>query len=390
MMTSIPPKPAWQILTTLWRPAICLLAALAVVGCISQAETETTLQRPVRVVRVTASVPDSPASFAGEVTAHHEAELAFRVPGKLVARPVEVGDRVHQGQLLAQLDSTDYRLAVEGLTAQLAGARAERDFARDDLRRYQELLAQRIIGPPELDRHRTLYEAAKERTAALKAQLDQAIHQLTYTDLVADGDGIITAVKAEASQVLAVGQAVAKLARLDELEVSIQVPEHRINAVRSGQTVDVTLWTDGGRRFQGRIREIAPAAASASRTYAVKVTLLEGRESARLGMTANVHLPPDQPPRIVVPLAAVFSPLDEPAQSRVWRVDERSRTVNSALVRLGEIAGKEQVAVMGISEGDLIVSAGVHRLMEGQSVRFSEDANSAAKVGVLASTGEQP
>jgi multidrug efflux system membrane fusion protein len=166
-------------------------------------------------------------SFAGEVRARYETTLAFRVPGKMIDRPVEVGDRVHKGQRVARLDSTDYQLGTDALNAQLTSAQAERDFARDDLTRYRELLNLRVISPAEFDRHDTAYTTARERVVALEAQLSQATNQLQYTDLLADRDGVVTALDVQTGQVVAAGQPVLKLARLEEKEIHIDVPEQR-------------------------------------------------------------------------------------------------------------------------------------------------------------------
>jgi multidrug efflux system membrane fusion protein len=352
-------------------PSFLLLAALA--GCSDREKETRSVARPVNVIRVEDRELRKNMSFAGEIKARHEATLSFRVAGKLIARPVEVGDSVRKGQPLARLDAGDYRLAVQALKAQLKSAVAERDFARDDLARYRELLGQKVISPPEFDRHQTAYTAARERVAALEAQLGQAANQLDYTELLADRDGVVTALEAETGQVVAAGQPVVKLARLDEKEIHFDIPEHRIAGLKLHQDVGATLWADSERRIKARIREIAAAADPATRTYRVKAALLEGRDDARLGMTATVRIPSNAPPRIAVPLSAVFTSQSEPGQPRVWLVDEPSGTVRSVPVRVGEALDGERVAVAGLASGQLIVSAGVQRLMEGQGVRLPED-----------------
>lgn len=326
--------------------------------------------RPVQVVRIEARPNGNGMSFAGEVKARHETALSFRVGGKLASRPVDVGDQVRKGQLLAGLDAADYELAVQTLKAQLASARAESDFARADLERYRELLEQRVVSPPEFDRRRTAFTAAKERAAALEAQLGQASHQVDYTALRADRDGVVTAVAAETGQVLAAGQPVVTLAQLDEKEVRIDVPEQRIGEIRPGREVAVTLWTDAQRRLKARIREVAAAADPASRTYRVRAALLEGQDIARLGMTANVWIDAGGTDGVAIPLSSVFSPQRQPDPPRVWLVDEAKLTVSSAPVRLGEALSGERIAVEGLAPGQLVVSAGVQRLSEGQPVRL--------------------
>ena len=199
----------------------CLLLPLTMfLGCTPQDRQAQQISRPVKVVRIGEEAAAGVMSFAGEVRARYETILAFRVSGKMIDRPVEVGDRVRKGQRVARLDSTDYRLGTEALTAQLNSAQAERDFARDDLTRYHELLNQRVISPAEFDRHDTAYTSARERVVTLEAQLSQATNQLQYTDLLADRDGVVTALEVETGQVVAAGQPVVKLARLDEKELA--------------------------------------------------------------------------------------------------------------------------------------------------------------------------
>jgi multidrug efflux system membrane fusion protein len=328
--------------------------------------------RPVKVIRITNQQTQTGRSYPGEVKARFEAVLSFRVAGKLLERKVDVGDQVRKGQLMAILNGNDYRLAAQSLKAQLASAQADSTFLRDDLARYRELLTQQVISPPEFERHETAYTTARERAAALEAQLAQALNQLNYTELHADRDGVVTALEVEAGQVLAAGQAVVKLAQLDEKEIHFDVPEHRLPEVQRQQSVNVSLWPDDNRRLKTRIREIASAADPASRTYRAKATLLEGVDAAQLGMTATVHIDVNTASGIAIPLSAVYTQQNQPDHPLVWLVDEQAATVKSMPVRLGETLAGERIAVDGLAAGQLLVSAGVQRLAEGQAVRLPE------------------
>jgi len=348
-----------------------VLPSMTIFGCNHQDRQPRLVSRPVKVARIVDQA-DSVMSFAGDVRARYETTLSFRVAGKLLARHVDVGDRVRKGQVLARLDENDYRLAVQDLQAQLASAVVNRDFLRDDVARYRELLAQKVISPPEFDRHQTAYTTARERAAALEAQLGQAVNQLAYTKLSADRDGVVTALEVETGQVVSAGQAVVKVAQLDEKDIHFDVPEHRLPGLKRLQAISITLWADHERRLKGQIREIASAADPASRTYRVKAALLEDQEAAQLGMTATVWLPSNTPSRMTVPLSAVFTPQNKPGQPHVWLVDERAGTVRSVPVQVTETLDGERVAVTGLTSGQLLVSAGVHRLAEGQAVRLPE------------------
>ncbi|OAI01044.1 efflux transporter periplasmic adaptor subunit [Methylomonas methanica] len=349
-----------------------LLPLMISAGCSDQDKQTQVVSRPVKVFRIEDQAVARASSFAGEVRARIETPLSFRVAGKLLERKVDVGDPVRKGQLLAILDGNDYHLAVQGLKAQLASAQADSTFLRDDLVRYRELLAQQVISPPEFERHETAYTAARERTAALAAQLAEANNQLSYTQLHADRDGVVTALAVESGQVLVAGQAVVTLAQLDEKEIHFDVPEHRLLEIQRKQAVSVSLWSDDERGLKAKIREIASAADPVSRTYRVKASLLEGLDAAQLGMTAIVHIEANTASGIAIPLSAVYTPQNQPDHPLVWLVDEQAATVKSVPVRLGETLTGERVAVDGLAAGQLLVSAGVQRLAEGQGVRLPE------------------
>lgn len=346
-----------------------LITMVLGVGC-SQPPPTTPTIRSVRVTTVVTSSLASDMSFAGEITPRRENVVAFRIAGKLSERLVEVGDQVRRGQPIARLDAKDYRLATQNLQAQLTAAKADRDFARADLDRYQELLEQNIISSAEFDRHKTAYTGTNERVVSLDAQLAQISNQLGYTELFAEREGVITAFSVEVGDVLSVGQPVARLAQIDEKEVTIDVPEQRIAEIQNGQLIEATLWAHGDRIFRGKIREIAPAADPTTRTYRVKASLLEGRELARLGMTATLRLPGRVSMAPSIPRSAVFTSHNEPHQPKVWRVDALTGTVLSVPVSLGRPLSGERVEVDGLTLGETIVDVGTQRLIEGQVVRI--------------------
>jgi multidrug efflux system membrane fusion protein len=356
-----------------FRLFTCLLSLflfVSLAGC-SQKDPETkSLPRPVKVFRVGYNSAENIISYAGEVRPRFETTLSFRVSGKIITRPVEIGDFVKKGQLLTKLDVNDFQLAVQALQAQIKSAVADRDFAKEDLTRYSELLAQKVISSPDFDRHQTVYTNAKEHVAALEAQLKQTTNQLQYTELTADRDGVVTALEAEKGQVVAVGQSVVKLAQLDEKEIQFDIPEQHVANIKVEQQVDVTLLSDNSQKFKAKIREISAMADLASRTYRAKATLLN--ETARLGMTATVWLAFDKTEKIIAPLSAIFTSQDQPTQQKVWLVDEINQQVKAVPVQMGVALTDELTTVTGLNAGQLIVSAGVQRLKESQRVRLPE------------------
>jgi multidrug efflux system membrane fusion protein len=353
-------------------------------GCSQQEKEVKLLPSPVKVFRVGSVSAGHVASYAGEVRPRFETTLSFRVAGKIIARPVEIGDRVQKGQLLAKLDTSDYRLSVESIKAQLKSAVTDQNFAKDDLARYRELLNQKVISSPDFDRRQTAYTIAQERVAALEAQLKQTSNQLDYTELSADRDGVITTLEVEKGQVVAVGQPVVKLAQLDEKEIHFDIPEQHLADIKNNQHVEISLWSAGERKFKAKIREISAAANSASRTYRAKAILLDGQKEANLGMTATVWITADKTEQIAVPLSAIFTSQNQPKQQKVWLINEVNHQVKALSVQTGIALADELTTVAGLQAGQLIVSAGVQRLKEGQSVRLL------ASISQLENVGKQP
>lgn len=351
------------------RIAALLLACAGlslIAGCGNEAPPAEDV-RPVNVVKVEPTASGNEASYTGDVRARYETALGFRVGGKIVAREVEVGSRVKRGRVLARLDPSDFRLNIEAQRSQLAAAEADFLQARDDLERYRNLFQQKFVSAAEFDRRQNAFNVAKARLEQAQAELGVTQNQSTYTALRADEDGIITALSAEVGQVVAAGQEVMRLARLDEKEVLISVPESRLDELRRSGEVSVSLWAAPEATFKGRIREVSPAADPVTRTYAVKVTILDPTPQVQLGMTANVMLAQKGAGAVVrLPLAALYQQGQTPA---VWVVDGKTGTV---ILRPVVVLRYTQDAVeigSGLSAGDMVVRAGVHKLNPGQKVR---------------------
>src|SRR5262245_31118378 len=287
------------------------LTVTAVGACSSEAPSAQA-PRPVRVAEI-ASHSAAATAYAGEVRARYESKVGFRVGGKIVRRAVNVGERGKAGQLIAELDAADYRLAADALNAQLRAARSDYELAASDLRRYGELLEKKFISPAEYERRETTANTLKDRVAGLGAQAEQARLQTQYTRLVAEHDSVVVALPAEVEQVVAAGQPVAILARLSELEVAIDIPEAQRAHVTAGTTASVKFWSAPDAALEGRAREVAASADSASRTYAVRIALPQRAPWVQIGMSATVVFASGGATgEHVVPLSAVFVPQDDP------------------------------------------------------------------------------
>jgi multidrug efflux system membrane fusion protein len=346
------------------------LASLGLTAC-NKPEDKPDLTRPVTVVKVHSDGAGAAVSYTGDVRARYETALGFRVAGKVVARQVEVGSRVVKGQVLARLDPSDYQLNIEAARSQLTAAESDFRQARDDLTRYTELYQKKFISAAEFDRRKTAFETAKARLQQAKAQLGVTQNQSAYTTLRADQDGIVTAINAEVGQVVAAGTPVMKVARPDEKEVVVSVPESRLDELRSVREIAVTLWAEPDARFKGLIREVSPSADPVTRTYTVKVTVLNPSASVQLGMTANVLLGGDAgTPVVRLPLTALYQKGKEPA---VWLVDTKTGKIALTPVTVGRYTQDSVEVLAGLKTGDVVVRAGVHKLFEGDTVRVIQE-----------------
>ena len=340
-------------------------------GCARQ-EPPADVVRPVQLVRASTATAASMAVFAGEVKPRHEADLAFRIGGKIVERKVDVGVAVRRGQLLARLDPSDVALQAQGAQAAAAAARTEATFARAEFERFESLHRQKFVSASALDQKRNAMNAADARLEQAQAALAVSRNQAGYAALVAPEDGVITAVTAEAGQVVASGQAVMRLARTGEREIAIAVPEHRIGEVRAARELRVVLWADPKKLYGARVREVSPSVDPVTRTFAVRVAVPEADATLGWGMTANVVVGgAGAEGATLLPLSSVYhTPEGKPA---VWVYDPREQKVDLRAVTLGTYREDGVLVASGVRDGEWVVAAGANKLQPGQRVRPYEE-----------------
>src|SRR5262249_20369857 len=289
--------------------ALLAFAALALLAA-CQAETAPAprVERPVKVQRVSFEQENTTREFVGVVRARYETDLGFRVAGKIVERVVNVGDRVRVGDVVARLDPQDLKLQVESAEAEFAAATSNLAQAAADLDRYRVLRAPGYASVADCHRKKAPNDEAEGRLARARRALDLAPTQLGYAEPKADADGLITATLAEAGQVVAIGQAVARLAHRGEKEALVALPETWLAEAQRSRAI-VRLWSDRDRSFEARLRELSPQADPATRTYAARFTILDAEDTVALGMTAIVTLTnAADAPVAKIPLAAAPLP----------------------------------------------------------------------------------
>lgn len=345
------------------------LSFMALLAACSRQNANPEPPRPVLVARADAAfgAPATATAYAGEIRARQETALSFRIGGKLARRLVDTGERVRRGDLLAELDPGDMRLQAESLQAQLTAAEAQLARVRADQARIASLAKDQLVSRSALDQQTAALRAAEGQARAARAQRDTAFNQASYTQLRAPADGAVAARLAEAGQVLAPGQTVFAFVTDGEREVAFALPEANISDFSVGQPVLIELWNGSGRPLSGRIREIAPMADAATRTYAARASLApEHAQQVVLGQSARVYIPTAAEKSMELPLAAIQQGADGAAA--VWIADVKAGRVRKATVRIGAYAADRVPVLSGLSPQDWVVVAGGHLLHEGQQV----------------------
>lgn len=361
------------------RAAVALVAVVVLAGC-SRSDTRPEPVRSVRTIVAAAAPSSTTIEYAAEIRARTETRLGFRVGGKLVSRPAEVGQRVRAGQVLASLDPEDLRLGQESARAALHAAQVQHELALADHRRFKELRDQGFISGAEFERREAALKAAAAQLEQARAQAAVQRNQAAYADLTSPAGGVVVAVDAEPGAVLSPGAPVLRLAVDGPRDAVFAVPEHALAAVRAltGQrgALRVVLWGAAEAPLAATVRELAAAADPVTRTFAVKAELVESQPA--LGRTATVVLSArGEPSGVRLPLVALR---EYRGGSAVWVVDPTTRTVKLRSVTLGDVQGNEVSVLAGLNPGERVVTAGVHVLTEGQAVRLlaPEPAASAA------------
>ncbi len=362
-----------QAITRRFALALICMAVLAVSGCknpLTRDEKQPAPEAPALVAAMAISPSPNHLAhvFSGEVRGRYETALGFRVPGKVIARHVETGTRVNAGDVLMELDPKDIKEAVTAARAQAEAAASQSRLAADLLKRFKALYDQDFMSQAELDRYQNGADSAAAVLKQARAQLTQAANQLSYCTLKADRSGVVLDVRAEAGQVVGAGQPVLIMATGPEREIEIFVPENQVGEFDTGAAFTVSFWALPGTTVKGQARFVSPVADPVTRTYKARVTLVGPPDTVRLGMTASAvsqaHNDLSGSP-LFIPLSAVYQTGDVP---KVWVIE--NRTARLRMIRLGPVGSDDQIQVVeGLSAGDVIVTAGVHKLLEGQAVR---------------------
>ncbi len=349
-----------------------LMSLLLNQGCENeQLEAEAQL-RPVRYVVVGDPAAFRSRTFSGSSRSAHETRLSFQVPGTVVELPVQVGDLLRKGDLLARLDPSQYELQVQQSKASLVQAQANARNAQANYERTRGLYENYNASRNDLDSARANAESARAQQSAAEKALELAGLNLSYTRLTVDIDCSIAALSVEVNENVNAGTQIAQVNCGSDLEVAIDVPESLIAAIKQDMPVEVLFDAVPGRVFEGHVFEVGISSSGVSATFPVSVKLDKPDPALRSGLAAKVtfafasetgreaHL---------VPLSAVINDVEGPF---VYIADPAQRdgqaTVRRKTVRLGELTDQGMEVLEGLASGDRVVTAGVTVIRDGQRV----------------------
>lgn len=348
--------------------ALPILLLLALAGC---DEEPAAPPRPVLSVVVEAQVEERLGRFAGTIQARHEALLGFRIGGRIARRWLDVGDRVVQGALLAELDPADPHNLLRAREGELAEVKARYDNARASARRQEQLFASGIGSKSQLEQRQTEASTLGAALEQARGAVRLARDQLSYSRLYSDHDGVVTAWHAEAGQTVAAGQSVLTLAQSQVREAVFDLPAGLAERLPADARWQVSAELVPQSSTSGRIRELAPQADASTRTRRVRLSLEQTPEAFRLGTTIRVELSVPVARRSLLPASALF---ERAGSSQVWVIDPERLTVAPRAVQVLAREGGRVIIGDGLAPGERVVAAGVNSLVAGQAVTLAEEA----------------
>lgn len=343
-----------------------IVPALALGACSKQEAAESEKGRPVLVAAVHYTSQSPERSFVGTVRPRIETDMGFRVPGKVARRLVEVGQVVDVGQPLATLDEVDLKLQAEQAEAEFRAATGVLAQATAAEGRARELRAKGWSTEAQLDQVKAAGDEARARLNRAERSVELTKNSLSYANLVADTRGVVTATLVEPGQVVASGQTAIRVARSAEKEAVVAIPETLVGFAKTGEA-SVTLWSEPGKKYVAKLREIAPAADPATRTYLAKFSLPGADDAVSLGMTATLTLADPATERVArLPLSALFSQGGGPS---LYVADSKTGDVVLKPVTVKAYETVDVLVIGGVEEGANVVVLGVQKLDPAQKVR---------------------
>jgi len=350
------------------RPCKTVLAFTAIIllSACGHSEHETATEiRPVRVVTIAERTAGDVIALTGTVQAQTEINLSFRIDGRMLDRLVNVGDNVAPGKLVARLDSQNEESSLQAARAQLAAARAQLGEAQNNFTRFRDLVAENAVSRASFEQAEARLKAVQSQVETAQTQVTLAENRLSYTRLVSDVAGIVTAQGAEPGEVVGAGRMIVQVAREGGRDAVFDVPARVKDSAESKAVINVSLSSDPGVTAAGTVREVSPRADPVTGTFRVRVGLQNPPAAMRLGATVTGRMTLTKSTVIEIPPSAVIR---TDRQASVWVVDANG-VVSARNIEIGTSDPMRVEVAAGLNPGDVVVTAGVHALRPGQKVR---------------------
>lgn len=314
-----------------------------------------------------------PKNYVGVIKSQALSSLSFRVSGTIEKRMAQLGDHVKKGDILAELDPTEYKVNYQKALAELEKGRAGYTEARSSYERAQALYLENSISKASYDNAVASYRSAAATMNALKNSVDLAKIQLGYTKLKAPAEGTIGEVKSEVNQSVDPQTPVFILNTSGDKTVEFNVSESAVPTLKEGEKVLVTIDFIPGALITGKITNIGTVSNEFGNTYPVKAKLEDVPENVRVGMTANVLLESKEKENITVPFEAILK--DSENRPYVYIITDINDGIGHTarrVIKTGEINQNGIEILDGIQSGEYIVVKGVSQIQNAQEVSLME------------------
>ena len=356
-------RPAGLVATV----GLLLATAFMAAGCEQKTKAKPAEARPVRTITAEKSGTGETVVLTGQISAENEASLSFRIGGRIIERLGNVGDRVQPDRVLAKLDPQNELNALRSAQAALSAAEGRVIETRNAYERQKVLLPQGFTTQALYDQAEQALRTAQSQLDNAEAQLHIAKDRVSYTELKAGVTGSITARTAEAGEVVQPGQTIFQVARQDGRDAVFDVPAQVIRSAPPDPKVVVSLTDDPSITAVGRVRQVDPQADPITRTFRVRVGLIDPPAAMFLGATVKGRMELEATPGITLPASALTRIDGQPA---VWLVDPKDMTVSLHNVEIGRFDPGSVLVAHGLAGGEVVVTAGVQALHPGQKVRL--------------------
>jgi len=350
-----------------------LAVIILLVSCSGNDHKEKEIIRPVRYQAVANIANNLSRTLSGVTRSEIESNLSFKVAGTIESVNVRVGQRIKKGALIASIDKTDYELQYQQSRAAEKSTKAQRDLAKSNYYRIETLYENGNVSLSEYEQAKTSYESAKEQVKQIDKQTDQLRKQMSYTKLYAPMDGIVAQVLAERNENVGAGQTIVEFNSGNDLEVVVGMPESLISMIAENENAEIIFPSMSDKTYRGTISEVSFIAGQQSSTYPVTVKITEIDENIRPGMSADVIFnfhTNEIKNAFFVPTVAVAHENEMDYVFVLTKASGDTAVVHKQNIKVGKITENGFEVLEGVSEGQLIVTAGISKLTDGMKVKM--------------------